>query len=262
MEQIILGLIQGIAEWIPVSSEGFLTLAQAHFYPHRSLETMINVALFLHLGTFFAALIYFHKDVTTLLQGFFKFKSMNIENKNLFQFLLITTALSGLLGFFLIKQLAGVIESFESSGRIITSIIGLCLLGTGFLELKTKHRGYRGLKEINFMDILILSIAQGFAALPGLSRSGLTISFLLLRKFDKQCSLRISFLMSLPIVLVGNIILNFRNFSFFLTSWVGVLVAFVSGLATIHLLLKIADKINFGFFIIGVGLLTIISSLL
>jgi len=103
-------------------------------------------------------------------------------------------------------------------------------------------------------------VVQGFAALPGLSRSGLTVSTLLFRKVNEKDSLKLSFLLSLPIVLGGNILLNSEYFNFSLDSLISLSASFLFGLLTIHYLLKLAKKINFGWFVFAFGALMIIAS--
>ena len=134
------------------------------------------------------------------------------------------------MGVCLLKLVGHLTEKFDPNGRPVTTLIGFLLLGTGLLELRAKRSGYRQFKNITFIDGVILGIVQGFAALPGFSRSGLTVSALLLRKFDKTCSLKLSFLMSLPIVLGGNIILHANALSFSKEALVGLATAFVFGL--------------------------------
>jgi undecaprenyl-diphosphatase len=104
---------------------------------------------------------------------------------------------------------------------------------------------------------------QGFAALPGFSRSGLTISALLLRKFDETAALRLSFLMSLPIVLGGNVLLNLKD-GFVLSAGAvfGLVFSFVFGIFTIHVLFRVARKINFAYFVLGFGVITLVAAFL
>ena len=83
LEQIILGTIQGIAEWLPVSSEGILVLIKTNFFAEQGLEEAIKQILFLHLGTFLAALVYFRKDVLSLIKTLFNYKSANLETKKI-----------------------------------------------------------------------------------------------------------------------------------------------------------------------------------
>ncbi len=259
-EQFVLGAVQGFAEWLPVSSEGMIILTKKNLL--HSTDTFgesIRQALFLHLGTFLAAFIYFFKDVIILIKGLFAFKSQSIETRNTIIFLFVATFVSGLLGLALLKGVGNMADQFDSNGRIITGLIGFLLIGTGLLELRAKHSGHRFLNNITLTDGLLLGIAQGFAALPGFSRSGLTVSALLLRKFDKACALKLSFLMSLPIVLAGNIVLHASELHFSMEGLVGLASAFVFGLATIHILLKVAEKINFGIFVLLFGIITIIS---
>lgn len=259
-EQIILGIIQGVAEWLPVSSEGLVILAKTNlFHSSGNIEEAIRQALFLHLGTFLAALIYFHQDVKKLIKTIFSYGSQPQDMQKLFSFLLIATMISGALGLLLIKTLSHIASQLKSQGTIVTLIVGCLLLGTAFLELKAKKSGYREIRDLTIIDGILLGIVQGFAALPGLSRSGLTVSALLLRKLDKAYALKLSFLMSLPIVLMGNLLLNFNASAWSAESMVGLFFSFIFGLATIHLLLKIAAKVNFGYFVLFFGILTILS---
>lgn len=262
-EQIILGIIQGVAEWLPVSSEGLIILAKTNlFHSQESIETIIRQALFLHFGTFLAALIYFRQDVRKLIKTIFRFKSQPQDTQKLLSFLLMATIISGVLGLILIKILSHVTAQFNTQGKIITLAVGCLLLGTAYLELKAKKNGYREIKDLKITDSILLGIVQGFAALPGLSRSGLTVSVLLLRKFDKSSALKMSFLMSLPIVLAGNILLNWNALAWSAEAFAGICFSFIFGLATIHLLLKLAEKINFGYFVLLFGILTIFSTII
>ncbi|VAW17354.1 Undecaprenyl-diphosphatase, partial [hydrothermal vent metagenome] len=122
---------------------------------------------------------------------------------------------------------------------------------------KSKMISTRTPTDIKMIDSVTLGIVQGFAALPGLSRSGLTVASLLLRKFDEEQAIRLSFLMSIPIVLAGNILLNIKDFNPTLENLFGFFFSFVFGLATIHILLKVAKKVNFAYFVLLFGLLMI-----
>lgn len=264
LEQIILGTIQGIAEWLPVSSEGILVLVEKNIlHSGDGIEVIIQKALFLHLGTFLAALVYFRKDVFSLSKAFFRYKSAENNKKKLLKFLIITTLLSGLLGVLLLKGLAGLDKRVSYStqiygAQIITLLIGCALLITAFLQIRVSKKGCKKVDQLTDSDGILLGLMQGLAAVPGLSRSGLTVSILLLRRFDDACALKLSFLMSLPIVLGGNIILNLNHLAFSIEQVVGLLFSFVFGLLTINLLLKLAKKINFGYFVLFFGLLVIV----
>lgn len=259
--EFILGLIQGIAEWIPISSEAMIVLiAKNFFYTTFNLENLIKLALFLHLGTFFSALIYFWKDIKIYLKGLLKYKKQTLETKKIINFLFITTIISGLLGILILKIFVNIADKFEFTGKLITLIIGLFLIITGILLLlQKKSFGLRKEKDLNLFDSLLLGVIQGFTVLPGLSRSGTTISVLLFRKIDKTTALKLSFLMSLPIVLAGNIILNLEYFTFSIVNFIALFTAFIVGLLTIHLLIKFSEKVNFGIFVIVFGIISIIT---
>ncbi len=265
LESIILGTIQGIAEWLPVSSEGMIFLVKSNFfYNGESIKEIAGLALFLHFGTFLAALVYFRKDVWLLIKELFNYKKAKEKNKKVINFLIISTLISGILGYGLLTWVdsLGVEENIEVFTKYINLIIGLFLLVTAYLLIKAKREGERTEGSLNKSDNIILGLTQTFASLPGLSRSGLTVSALLIRKFNSETAIKLSFLMSLPIVLAGNIILNFKEFSLNINSFFGLLFSFAFGLLTINILLKLAKKINFGYFVLIFGVLMIIASLL
>jgi undecaprenyl-diphosphatase len=128
--------------------------------------------------------------------------------------------------------------------------LAILLLGTGFLQLSSRRISQRKEKDLKHSDSILLGFVQGLASLPGLSRSGTTISTLLLRKFDDTTALRLSFLMSLPIILIGNIFLNLPDFSFTSTAIYGLLTSFLFGYLTIFLLMKLSKRINLAYFVI------------
>ena len=260
LEQIILGIVQGIAEWLPISSEGLIVLLVGNFFNKGiDLETIIRQALFLHLGTFLAALIYFRKDVISLIRALFNYRSADLERQKTLKFLIIATLISSLFGFILLKALTGLEEQLFFSAKVITLVIGLLLLITAVLQIKANKGGYKKISHLENKDGFLLGFIQGLAVLPGLSRSGLTISTLLLRKFDDVYALKLSFLMSLPVVLGGNIILNLQHGLFLIEAIWGLIFAFVFGLLTIDLLLRFAKKVNFGYFVLFFGILVIAS---
>lgn len=261
IQQLILGIIQGITEWLPLSSSAMTTLIMANFFHVTDISILLHQALFLHLGTFFAALIYFRNDVAHLLQSLFKYKSSKPETKKVLKFLIITTIITGILGLIILKAITNI--DLTLTGKTITFAIGLLLLVTGGLQLGIRGRGLRKIINIEPLDTLLAGLAQGIAVLPGISRSGITVSTLLLKKFDDTTALRLSFLMSLPVVLLGNIFLNIPDFAVVFTyaSLIGLLTSFIFGLLTIHILMKLSKKINFGWFVIIFAILMMVSVL-
>jgi undecaprenyl-diphosphatase len=261
LQQILVGMIQGITEWLPISSSGFLALIFANFFQITDLSVILQSILWLHLGTFFAALIYFRKDVAHLLISLFHYKKSDKPTKKTLNFLIISTIISGIIGLIIILGLGMYEDKFTLTGKTISLAVGILLLITGILQLRVnKHdSGLRKLKNLNHSDSLLLGFAQGLSSLPGLSRSGITVSTLMLRKFNDTTALRLSFLMSLPIVLIGNIFINLPDFGVTPLSVWGIIFSFLFGLLTIHALMKLSKKINFGWFVLIFAILMILS---
>lgn len=259
-QQLFLGIIQGIFEWLPISSSGFTALAMTNLFHVTDINLILRYSLFLHLGTFFAALIYFRREVADLFVSMFHYKSSDIETKKTLKFLIITTIISGIIGLIILKLL----ENYEDklTGIIITLFIGVLLLITGILQISIKNSGLKKEKEIKNSDSILLGFTQGISFLPGLSRSGTTVSVLLLRKFKGESALRLSFLMSLPVVLFANIFLNISNFSFSgypLYGLYGVIASFIFGIITIYGLMRLSKKVNFGWLLVIFAILMIVS---
>ena len=260
LEAIVTGIIQGIAEWLPISSEGLLVLVKVKFFNcSDSIDLIIRNVLLLHFGTFLAALVYFHRYIWSLLKASFNYRKAELAKKQVIKFLIIATLISGFFGYLLLEFFVKIDLGSETAGRTLTLLIGFLLLITAALQFKAPGGGYKKSRDLKTKDSVLLGLAQALAPLPGLSRSGLTVSALLLRKFDKTTALRLSFVMSLPIVLAGNILLNLNKLVISAEALVGLLCSFIFGLATISLLIKAARNINFGYFVLIFGVLTIIS---
>lgn len=252
LEAIILGATQGISEWLPISSEGLTVLLGVNFFDGITATELIRLSLYLHFGTFMAALIYFRRDVLNLLKDVFRYRKLDKGQKNTVNFYIVATLVSGAIGLALLRAIEGVegLLDIESTGRIIMIALGFLLLVTGIFQLKSSSGGERSASEATLADGLITGIAQGFSVLPGLSRSGLTVSTLLLRNFKDTHSLKLSFILSLPIVFVGNILLNTTSFVLTAELFVALFLSFILGLSTIHVLLKLAERIQFGWFVL------------
>jgi len=263
LESFIIGAIQGIAEWLPVSSEGVIFLVKANIFASQdTLSEIISYALFLHFGTFLAALVYFRKEVKILFKSLFNYKKANSKDKKLLNFLIIATLISGFIGILILEFIKRIDVDISSIAQIVTVIIAILLFITAYLQLKVSNSGYRGENNLKTKDALILGFVQAFAALPGLSRSGLTVSSLLMLKYNKKSALRLSFLLSLPLILAGNIVLNLDKFNFNLESFIALASSFIFGWLTIKYLLKLTEKINFGYFVLFFAILTLLSALI
>lgn len=270
VEYLVLGMLQGITEWLPLSSEGVLVLAKAGLFGGSSLQDMVRQALFLHLGTFLAALLYFRRDVIDILKALPRFGKANVGMRKFIIFLVVATVVSGVLGGAAFLAMEGL--DMAIAGQAITLGVGVLLVFTALMQLRATVRpvpsgdgrkltGSRGEGELMKRDGLLLGVCQGLAALPGVSRSGITVSALLLRGFDKTKALRFSFIMSLPIVLAGNILLNMNEAAFRVEALAGLASSFFFGILTIHALIRVSGRVNFGYFVLGFGVLVLISGL-
>ena len=267
LEGIVLGTIQGITEWLPISSEAAVILVKANFFGGKeTLTELIGFALFLHLGTFLAASWYLRDDVIALIKILFRprriFQKGEIER--MARFLLLSTVLSAAVGYLVLEVILPSVErDIMASTKVITGSVGVLLLGTALLQFQAKRKKRAAQKEapdLQDRDSALLGVIQGLTVLPGLSRSGLTISALLLRNYSDTTALRISFLMSLPAVLGANIFLYAKGGIELNTSLIfGAIFAFLFGILSIHLLFRIARNVNFAYFVFLFGVLTIIS---
>lgn len=226
---LILGLLQGILEWVPISSEGMVALAARYL---GTAQNPVALALFLHAGTLLAALIYYRREWARVLM---------LKDWPLIKFLAITTVISLPLGFIMIQ-----IAIKAAMGAGLLALTGFGLLFTArFQEKKMKLK-------INENKIAILSgLAQGFAAIPGFSRSGSTIFALSLGELPPAKILRLSYLMSVPAVAVSTAYLAvFKAEDFSLALWPALAASFVMGWLTLDFLTKFAAKINFAKFVL------------
>ncbi len=261
IEHIVLGALQGVVEWLPFSSEAVLVLAQVHWLGESNIQSLIRTALFFHLGTFLAAIVYFRLEVFRLVQACFQWSKQNQTTREELRFYVIATLISGGFGYALLRLLESLTFDFEIAGRVITIMVGVMLLFTAALQFARTKRKERQNQRLTIKDAVVTGFGQALAALPGVSRSGTTVSLLLLLGVAKKNALQLSFIMSLPIVLGGNILLNFERGVITPESVVGLLSAFVFGLLTIHVLMRLAEKIKFGLFVLVFGIMTLLAGL-
>lgn len=261
IEQIVLGAIQGITEWIPVSSKACVIAARMHlFHSQDSLNALINYALFLHLGTFVAAMVYFWTDIRHILQAIAAPKAAEPETRKILIFLICTTMLTA-LGNLIVTNASALAHSSPHAKTALTCLIAALMIVAGFLQLKTKSNGKRTPKDLVLTDGIFLGIVQALATLPGLSRAGTTIAALSFRNFDKEYALKLSFLMSLPVIFLGNIVRNFHTIFSFGPQWIGALVSFLVGILSINAMMAFARRVNFGAFLIFISSILAIAAI-
>ena len=263
VQGIILGIVQGVTEWLPVSSEGINTLIQLHFFD-KPLAEAIRMSLWLHAGTLIAAVLYFRKDISDLIRHLPQYtrelKSGQVTDRSkMISFLIISTVLTGAIG---APLLLIELEQENVPGGIVIAVIGGFLIITGLVQRYVPR--FSGNKEVTSnKDAVIVGVVQAFAAFPGLSRSGLTISALLFRGYDPQRAINISFLMSIPVVLAAEIGLGLmEGISFDVAAICGLVAAFIFGILTIGALVKLAARVRFWKFCIVLGILSLLPLLI
>jgi undecaprenyl-diphosphatase len=261
---VILGVAQGLTEWLPISSEGVNTLIQLHFYDATVAEA-VTTALWLHVGTLAAAVVYFRKDIAELLRHVPAYlraprADTGDERGRLITFLLISTILSGAIGGTLL--LVGLAEALIRTD-VVSAVIGGLLIVTAIVQRQARRRLSAGRTTVGWKDGVLLGVVQALAVFPGLSRSGLTVSALLFRGYQAERAVRLSFLMGIPVVLVAGVGLNItRDVSFNAPSMAGLGAAFVLGLATIGILLRVAARVQFWKFCLVLGAISFVPLLL
>jgi undecaprenyl-diphosphatase len=253
-EAIALGLIQGLTEFLPISSSGHLEIAKSIFGIDPEANFYFTIAV--HGATVLSTIVVFWKEIIELISGTLKFK-MNDETSYVLK-LIVSMIPVGIAGLFLKDP----IESLFN-GNIV--FVGFMLLITSTL-LALAHFIKKREREISYLDALLIGIAQAIAVIPGISRSGATISTGLMIGNSKDKIARFSFLMVLvPIIganlleiMSGEINLNSTSFGIIL---IGFLAAFVSGYLACRWMIGLVKKsklIWFSIYCLIIGLLSIV----
>jgi len=269
---IILGIVQGLTEFLPVSSSGHLAVVQ-HLLKVPE-DRILFLTILLHFGTLLSIFFIYSKDIYMITIEFFKmlfelisgkgFKANN-EYRRLGIMIIVATIPTGIMGIFLNDLFA----SFYSS----TLIIGIALLITGTLLwfAEKYNSGKRNINHMRWYDAAIVGIFQGLAITPGISRSGSTIVGSLFLGFNKELATKFSFLISIPTILGATILevkaifeVGLGDFTFGILI-AGILSAFLAGILAIRTLINFIKKEKlyyFSFYTWSVGGIVIIVSLL
>lgn len=239
---IILGIVQGLTEFLPVSSSGHLVIMQKVL---GVTEQGMAVSIVLHLGTSLALVIFFFKDILNLLW-----------NKRLLAYIIVVTLVTGTIG----------ISGKDFFEKLFNSpkLVAMALILTGIILILTKKFIEAKRSVLNIKDAFILGLTQGFAIIPGISRSGITISTLLFRGIDRQTSFRFAFLASIPAVF-GAAILEAKDISLAFMDTKSLIIGFVFSLLTgilslnlLKIVLKKAKLYYFGYYCIIIAVITLL----
>lgn len=260
LDSILLGIIQGLTEFLPVSSSGHLELGKAVLGDKSIPEESLLFTVVLHFATALSTIVVFRKDIWSLLKGILKFEwNDDLQFASKIAISMIPAVIVGLFFEEQLEQLFG--------GNIL--LVGFMLLITAILLFfadKAKNTN----KNVSFSNAFIIGVSQAIAMLPGISRSGATISTSVLLGNDKTKAARFSFLMVVPLifgkiakdVLSGDLSFESQNIT---ALSIGFIAAFISGLFACTWMISLVKKSKLSYFSIYcaiVGLIAIIYSIL
>ena len=243
IEAILLAIIQGITEFLPISSSAHLILLSEFMGSSQNLFYDVS----LHLGTLIAVCLYFRSELMEIVHSFFKYKSF-LKNQ-LFNQLFLACIPTLVLGFMFVE----IIDSYLRTSLIIamtTILFGILLF------LSTLKKSYKtDIKDLSISDALLIGVAQSLALIPGTSRSGITITAGLFLGLDNKTASKFSFLMAIPTI---GVIALYQFYSvdmeymvdYFEINILGLIISFLIAYTTIDFFIKFINKIGFIPFII------------
>jgi undecaprenyl-diphosphatase len=244
IQTLVLAVIQGITEWLPVSSTGHLNIARNCMGLSTTEPSYIFFDFMLHIGTLCVVLAAFRNDIASILKAVIR-QDFQTEEGKMALFIIagsIPTAIIGFILNFLFHK------EFESLYLNLLTV-GTALLINGFILYVSQLR--RNNEKLSYTDSLLVGIAQGTAIIPGISRSGVTITTGLLRKVKKETAFKYSFLLSIPAV-IGATIAESRNLVIsnvdMSTMFFGAITSMIVGYIFLKLLQKIVMKEKFHLF--------------
>lgn len=254
-QTIILGIVQGITEFFPISSSGHLIAIRYLFnfgLDNAKAELVFDIAL--HFGTFMAIFIFFFKDFWKMItQGFrfkgkdgkYSFKNLKHEGKIMW-YIVAACVPAGVMGILF----EDVIEKYIRTPLVVA--ISMAVMGIIMYVVDKYSKSESSMEEITLKQAMGVGIGQMLAMIPGFSRSGTTMTAARAMKIDRKSAAKFSFLLGAPVMFgaallaIKDLTLDMINVQFIL----GVLVSFVVGMISIKALMKIVEKIGFGVFAI------------
>jgi undecaprenyl-diphosphatase len=265
---VLLGVVQGISEWLPVSSKTQILIVSSLFLG-LSFSEGYTLGLFLEIGSFIAATIYFRKEVVMVLKSIVG--KGTPEGKLLFKYLLVLTLITGVMGIIIYVSVSTL--NLGNAIGVPMIILGAVLILDGLLITVSRKRYVPRLtlQTMTLRDLIVIGFAQGLAAFPGVSRSGSTVSAMLLLGTDGKTAFRLSFLALIPASIGATLVtLLFSRHEIEssitllspATLVVAVAVTVVVGIATITWLLRVAASERITTLVFTLGVLAIIGGTL
>lgn len=242
LQALILGIVQGLTELLPISSSAHLNLIPWIF--NWNIPESFDVAL--HFGTLLAIVLFFYKDWIKLIKGGYKQvikKEKTFEGK-MFWYLVIATIPGGIIGFLLDHFIGGQLGKMP-----LIIAIALIVMGIILYIADKKSSSKTDYEHMTFKQTFLIGCSQALAFIPGVSRSGVTMTTGRLMGVDRESTAKYTFLLSTPIVF-GATIFKLKDFVFGLPFFVGVLASFVVGVFVIKFLMEYLKKGSFKIFAI------------
>ncbi|SRR6056297_365789 len=254
LKALILGVVQGLTEFLPVSSSGHLEIARYLLKDESTAEVGLLMSVVLHFGTALATVFVFRKDIFNILTNAFSGES---DSRNFILWILVSMIPAAFVGVFFDE----ILEQLFNKNLLL---VGSMLLVTAALLWFSDHK-YESTRKLNISNSFIIGLAQALAILPGISRSGATISTALFLKIPRADAARFSFLMVVPLIfgkifkdlISGNLSNSDLNF---MALGVGFFAAFISGTLACLWMIRIVKRAKlryFAFYCVVVGLLAI-----
>ena len=265
IQAVLMGIVQGLSEFLPISSSAHLVLTSNFYKAFKGIEIIhsnqeIFLDIMLHLGTLIAVLVFFRKEIMVIIKALYeglKLKDYSSEDFKMGVFIVVGTIISVAVAY----PLSGIAEKLVFR----PDLVGLLLIFTGFILLFSEFLAKKRVekKPIALRNSILIAIAQGLAALPGFYRSGLTIATGLMTGNDRTTAAKYSFLLSIPIIMGASMfyplmeidlkeIITYNWFAII----IGTLVSGVVGYLCIKYFMKFLSKFSlaiFGYYCLLVG---------
>lgn len=240
-QALILGIVQGLTELLPISSSAHLTIIPWIF--NWSIPSAFDVAL--HFGTLLAIVIYFFNDWVELIKGGIKYavKKEKTTQGRMFWYIVLATIPGGTVGFILDHFFS------EKLNRPIIIALALMIMGIVLYIVDKNSKNKIKYEQMTLKQTFLIGVSQALAFIPGVSRSGITITTARLFGINREAAAKYSFMLSGPIVLAATIF-KVKDFSLNAPFIVGVIASFITGLFVIKFLLQYIQKRSFKVFAI------------
>ncbi|AUV84147.1 UDP-diphosphatase (plasmid) [Salinigranum rubrum] len=260
----VAGLLQGIFEWLPISSEGNIAIVLTSL--GATPTAAVSFALFLHAGTAISAMTYYRGEIAKILLSVSELDLGRpfSQSTAVLSFLCVATLTSGVVGLLAYAALESLVSAV--TGGLFVALIGILLIATGLLQRYARTTSLQPPRQPSVVDGVLIGALQGLAILPGVSRSGTTASVLLLRGYDGETSLRLSFLLSIPAALGGGLLGYLESGGL---SGIGAVPAAIAlgtaaivGYVTIDALMRLVQRIDFWLVCVVLGCLAVLGGTL